>query len=122
MDVLNLTGVTQLLDAALSGYNVTIFAYGQTGVSQLSPLSPGPVAAGKAAQRNPPTCSPPAAPTPALTGSGKTYTMSGLEEVISSDNYQGDSADGIVTRSVNYLYNKMKSKAVSSSSLPQEGE
>ena len=30
-EVLQLCGVTQLLDAALSGYNVTIFAYGQTG-------------------------------------------------------------------------------------------
>lgn len=31
-DVINLCGVPQLLDAAMSGYNVTIFAYGQTGV------------------------------------------------------------------------------------------
>lgn len=30
-DVLTLCGVPQLLDAALAGYNVTIFAYGQTG-------------------------------------------------------------------------------------------
>lgn len=32
-DVLTLCGVPQLLDAALAGYNVTIFAYGQTGQS-----------------------------------------------------------------------------------------
>lgn len=30
-DVMALCGVPQLLDAALAGYNVTIFAYGQTG-------------------------------------------------------------------------------------------
>ncbi len=32
-DVMQLCGVPQLLDAALGGYNVTIFAYGQTGVA-----------------------------------------------------------------------------------------
>ena len=31
-DVLHMCGIPQLLDAALSGYNVTVFAYGQTGV------------------------------------------------------------------------------------------
>jgi hypothetical protein len=30
-EVLELCGITQLLDAALAGYHVTIFAYGQTG-------------------------------------------------------------------------------------------
>jgi hypothetical protein len=30
-DVMHMCGIPQLLDAALSGYNVTIFAYGQTG-------------------------------------------------------------------------------------------
>ena len=30
-DVIHLCGIPQLLDAALAGYNVTIFAYGQTG-------------------------------------------------------------------------------------------
>ena len=33
-DVLQLCGVPQLLDAALAGYNVTVFAYGQTGKVQ----------------------------------------------------------------------------------------
>lgn len=37
-------------------------------------------------------------------GSGKTYTMSGREEVIGADGYQGDSSDGIMTRAVHYLY------------------
>ncbi len=41
------------------------------------------------------------------TGSGKTYTMSGREEVISLDDYQGDTADGIITRSVHYLYQQV---------------
>ena len=31
-DVMHMCGIPQLLDAALSGYNVTIFAYGQTGM------------------------------------------------------------------------------------------
>eukprot|EP00967_Tisochrysis_lutea_P123354 scaffold205143_cov19-Tisochrysis_lutea.AAC.2 len=39
-----------------------------------------------------------------MTGSGKTYTMSGREEVICQDGYKGDTKDGIVTQSVNYLY------------------
>jgi hypothetical protein len=30
-DVMALCGIQQLLDAALAGYHVTIFAYGQTG-------------------------------------------------------------------------------------------
>ena len=30
-DVMDLCGIHQLLDAALAGYHVTIFAYGQTG-------------------------------------------------------------------------------------------
>lgn len=30
-DVMELCGIHQLLDAALAGYHVTIFAYGQTG-------------------------------------------------------------------------------------------
>ncbi len=41
------------------------------------------------------------------TGSGKTYTMSGREEVIGRDGYQGDTHDGIITRSVNYLYQQV---------------
>lgn len=40
----------------------------------------------------------------ARAGSGKTYTMSGREEVISTDGYNGDSADGIITRSAAYLF------------------
>lgn len=31
-EVMELCGIHQLLDAALAGYHVTIFAYGQTGV------------------------------------------------------------------------------------------
>jgi hypothetical protein len=30
-EVMQLCGIQQLLDAALAGYHVTIFAYGQTG-------------------------------------------------------------------------------------------
>ncbi|GBF90201.1 kif12 type kinesin [Raphidocelis subcapitata] len=69
-EVLELCGITQLLDAALAGYHVTIFAYGQT-------------------------------------GSGKTHTMSGREEAIDDDAYSGaDADDGIVTRSVRYLFHQ----------------
>ncbi|KAF5827751.1 P-loop containing nucleoside triphosphate hydrolase protein, partial [Dunaliella salina] len=45
-----------------------------------------------------------------MTGSGKTYTMSGREEVICQDGYKGDTKDGIVTQSVNYLYRKIKER------------
>lgn len=34
-DVLHMCGIPQLLDAALAGYNVTVFAYGQTGAGCL---------------------------------------------------------------------------------------
>lgn len=42
-----------------------------------------------------------------MTGSGKTYTMSGREEVICQDGYKGDTKDGIITQSVNYLYQQV---------------
>ncbi|KAL0045664.1 hypothetical protein WJX82_001027 [Trebouxia sp. C0006] len=42
------------------------------------------------------------------TGSGKTYTMSGHEDIIDSDGYAGDTDDGIVTRSVMYLFDQMQ--------------
>lgn len=42
------------------------------------------------------------------TGSGKTYTMSGREEVIGKDSYRGDTHDGIVSRSVSYLYQQIQ--------------
>jgi hypothetical protein len=35
-DVMALCGIQQLLDAALAGYHVTIFAYGQTGGARCS--------------------------------------------------------------------------------------
>ena len=40
--------------------------------------------------------------------SGKTYTMSGREDVIGLDSYHGDTHDGIVTRAVNYLYQQVR--------------
>jgi superfamily II DNA/RNA helicase len=30
-DVMRMCGITQLIDAALSGFNVTVMVYGQTG-------------------------------------------------------------------------------------------
>jgi uncharacterized membrane protein len=38
-DVLRLCGITQLLDAALDGYNATILAYGQTGSGKTFTMS-----------------------------------------------------------------------------------
>jgi hypothetical protein len=46
-----------------------------------------------------------------MTGSGKTFTMSGREEVICQDGYKGDTKDGIVTQSVNYLYKQVSGHA-----------
>ncbi len=44
-------------------------------------------------------------------GSGKTFTMSGREDLISTDEYQGDdSYDGIMSRSVSYLYQQLKER------------
>jgi hypothetical protein len=40
-------------------------------------------------------------------GSGKTHTMSGREEAISDDAYLGDADDGIVSRSVRYLFHQV---------------
>ncbi|MEW5307173.1 MAG: hypothetical protein WDW36_009583 [Sanguina aurantia] len=45
------------------------------------------------------------------TGSGKTYTMSGREDVIESEGYAGDMNDGIITRSVSYLYSAIAERA-----------
>ena len=42
-------------------------------------------------------------------GSGKTHTMSGHEDVISDDLYQGDGRDGIISRAVQYLFHQVKS-------------
>lgn len=38
-DVLRLCGITQLLDAALDGYNATVMAYGQTGSGKTFTMS-----------------------------------------------------------------------------------
>ena len=38
-DVLHACGITQLLDAALSGFHATVFAYGQTGSGKTFTMS-----------------------------------------------------------------------------------
>ena len=38
-DVLGLCGITQLLDAALDGYNATVLCYGQTGSGKTYTMS-----------------------------------------------------------------------------------
>ncbi len=46
-----------------------------------------------------------------LPGSGKTYTMSGREEVIAGDGYTGaDTHDGIISRAVQHLFGAMAKK------------
>ena len=41
------------------------------------------------------------------TGSGKTYTMSGVEENLSRPDYVSDETDGIIPRSISYLWHEM---------------
>lgn len=43
-------------------------------------------------------------------GSGKTYTMSGPEDVVSDESYNGHEHDGIVSRAVQYLFKQVGSK------------
>jgi protein tyrosine phosphatase (PTP) superfamily phosphohydrolase (DUF442 family) len=45
-DVMELCGIHQLLDAALAGYHVTIFAYGQTGTHSSSTFTHAQAATG----------------------------------------------------------------------------
>jgi hypothetical protein len=40
-DVLRLCGITQLLDAAMDGYNATVMCYGQTGSGKTFTMSGG---------------------------------------------------------------------------------
>lgn len=43
------------------------------------------------------------------TGSGKTYSMSGYEEQIANDSYVADTqADGLIPRSMNYIFHRIK--------------
>lgn len=41
------------------------------------------------------------------TGSGKTYTMSGVEENLSRQDYVSDETDGLIPRSISYLWHEM---------------
>jgi kinesin family member 12 len=41
------------------------------------------------------------------TGSGKTYTMAGLEENLAPEDYTSDETDGIIPRSISYLWQNM---------------
>eukprot|EP00899_Mesostigma_viride_P015158 jgi/Mesvir1/23643/Mv18314-RA.4 len=51
------------------------------------------------------------------TGSGKTYTMSGKEEVIEFDGYRGHETDGLVVRSMYYLFDAIQRQVVASPGL-----
>ncbi|KAF6263170.1 Kif12 type kinesin-like protein [Scenedesmus sp. NREL 46B-D3] len=44
------------------------------------------------------------------TGSGKTHTMSGKEDIISDDAYNGHDHDGIISRAVHYLFQQMHTR------------
>lgn len=88
------SGVRGLIDEALEGINCSVFAYGQVGRGYALQL----VAAG-------PNAAPPAHPMLLQTGSGKTFSMSGLEERLAA--HRGfrtvDASAGIIPRAVRYL-------------------
>jgi hypothetical protein len=42
-----------------------------------------------------------------LAGSGKTHTMSGHEDIISDDSYNGHDNDGIISRAMQYLFHQV---------------
>lgn len=44
------------------------------------------------------------------TGSGKTHTMSGKEDIISDDAYNGHDHDGIISRAVQYLFHQVHTR------------
>ncbi|WIA28382.1 hypothetical protein OEZ86_010928 [Tetradesmus obliquus] len=44
------------------------------------------------------------------TGSGKTHTMSGKEDIISDDAYNGHEHDGIISRAVHYLFQQVHTR------------
>lgn len=45
------------------------------------------------------------------TGSGKTYTMAGSEERLGRQDYVSDDTDGIIPRSISYLWQRMNSRS-----------
>jgi hypothetical protein len=55
-----------------------------------------------------PTSPPAPSPCHPCPGSGKTHTMSGVEDVISDDLYVGDARDGIVSRAAQYLFHQVR--------------
>ena len=44
------------------------------------------------------------------TGSGKTYTMAGLEEKLGRQDYISDETDGIIPRSISYIWQRMNER------------
>lgn len=42
-----------------------------------------------------------------MAGSGKTHTMSGHEDIISDDSYNGHDNDGIISRAMQYLFHQV---------------
>jgi hypothetical protein len=57
------------------------------------------------------------------TGSGKTYTMSGLEERVTSDYVGGGERDGLIPRSVHYLFELVREaeRAANAAHAAQQG-
>jgi hypothetical protein len=41
-------------------------------------------------------------------GSGKTHTMSGHEDIISDESYNGHDKDGIISRAIQYLFHQVR--------------
>ena len=121
-DVLRLCGIPQLLDAALDGYNATVLAYGQTGSGKTFTMAGrcgvvvrlAEVALVRLALRQASMgllrCLPMASRSPLLSSATAPCAATaprpaaGREDVLLVEGYKGDSDDGIVTRSLDYLF------------------
>ena len=51
------------------------------------------------------------------TGSGKTFSMSGVEEKLSDTAYKGGDSDGIIPRSMQYIFNAMEAARTAGTTL-----
>lgn len=88
-EVFALSGAEALISSAIEGYASTIIAYGQTGTRR------------RARSRSESALSARAC---VFEGSGKTYTMSGLEERILSDGFQSPDTNGLIPRGLARLF------------------
>lgn len=83
-DVFRVTNCENLVRATIDGFNTSVFAYGMTG--KLADLRASAL-----------RCSP-------IVGSGKTYTMSGIEERAEQQAYSSDTTAGLIPRAAHCLF------------------